>query len=489
MARATQLAADTGVASRQAFMKQYMLGEFNIGISATTEWLNNTRDTNGCRWRWSAFYLAGGAHSGWDKVFYDPWNRWVNPDSVPGVYGRQQIQEALKNRYIPWITTYNLSQSKPAEYLPNPPAAVATNIMVASTMKAYFEQFKILMKICAGFADTPIVVHLEPDEMGHMLLTVNRTDLDPTAVTVKVGSCGMTEISDLPDNVVGYAKAIKRLRDTYAPRNVLLCVSPSPWDWEGRMSARNWYNMFVACGITSWDLAVCETGSSDLGGSGEQPPYANTTGMAGGLDNVITWATQLSALSGLPFVLWQVPMGNTYFKTCNNTSGHYTHNSAQLLLENYPANNRIKRFADGGGIGIIFSPGQWNSTNVYDKMKDGVTNPALIAGNLGNQSSYADDDGGYIRLRSSVYFRNPVYMGTPTLLQGSPMTVAGPDPQAAAIYTLHGRILDRQAWAVVRCRTTSAAGVFIVARGNQHLTYQMNDPFRIFFRQAVQVHH
>jgi hypothetical protein len=131
--------------------------------------------------------------------------------------------------------------------------------------------------------------------------------------------------------------------------------------------------------------------------------------MAGGIDNVFTWAGQLHASSGLHFILWQVPIGNTYFRTCDNTPGHYTHNSAQLLLEGYPdSNGRLQTFADGGGIGVIFSPGQGTSTRVDDDMEDGITNPPAIPGTEGHTSEYADDDGGYIRLRVSDYFADPI---------------------------------------------------------------------------------
>jgi hypothetical protein len=390
--------------------------EFGIGLSAPTTWMNDTRTTHGCRWRWLAQYFSGGVghgndpnHHGWDEVFLRPWNQWVNPDTIAGMWGRQRIQDAIDNGYMPWITMYNLSQSAPANYQPDPPTAVATNIRVASTMKAYFEQFKLCFQIIAEYPTHPVVVHVEPDEWGHMLLTVSGTTLDPEAVSVSVGSCGMPEICDLPDNVVGYARAIRRLRDKYAPANALLCVSPSPWSPDYRLSAANWHDVFVKCGLDDWDLAVCETGSDDLGSEGLNPPYAATTGMAGGIDRVIRWATDLHTLSGLPFVLWQIPIGNTYFLTCNNTPGHYCHNSAQLLFEGYPAaNDRISRFAAGGGIGLIFSGGQSTSTQMWDAMQDGITNPAAISGNLGNVSAYADDDGGYIRLRSAAYFASPI---------------------------------------------------------------------------------
>ncbi len=408
--------ADTCASVRQAYAQNLLFSEFSIGVTAPTDWMNETRANHGCRWRWLAQYFCGGvahgeddAHHGWEEIFQRPWNQWVNPDSIPGMWGRLRIEDAIDNGFMPWITMYNLSQSAPALYSPGPAQAAPYNAKIPSTMRAYFEQFKLLFQIVAEYPTQPIVVHVEPDEWGHLLISVTGETLDPEAVYVSVGSCGMPEVCDLPNNVVGYARAIRRLRDTYAPCNALLCVSPSPWSPDFRLSAQNWYDMFVTCGINDWDLAVCETGSADLGQGGQPPPYSASTGMAGGIDHVIQWTSSLSTLSGLRFVMWQIPIGNTYYLSCNNTPGHYCHNSAQLLFEGYPSTNaRISTFASGGGIGLIFSAGQDASTRMWDSMEDGVTNPAQIVGNLGNVSQYADDDGGYIRLQSANYFANTV---------------------------------------------------------------------------------
>jgi hypothetical protein len=55
----------------------------------------------------------------------------------------------------------------------------------------------------------------------------------------------------------------------------------------------------------------------------------------------------------------------------------------------------------------MFEGGQGPSTKVYDSRKDGITNPAPIPGNLGHKSEFADDDGGYMRLRAGAYYKKP----------------------------------------------------------------------------------
>jgi hypothetical protein len=109
----------------------------------------------------------------------------------------------------------------------------------------------------------------------------------------------------------------------------------------------------------------------------------------------------------MPVVVWQVAMGNTIYAACNNTPGHECDNLAQTLLEDYPRNPMISRYAKAGCIGWLFQAGQGDSTNAWDAKKDGVTNPDPIPGNLGKKSEYPDDDGGYIRLRVGEYYKNP----------------------------------------------------------------------------------
>jgi hypothetical protein len=105
-------------------------------------------------------------------------------------------------------------------------------------------------------------------------------------------------------------------------------------------------------------------------------------------------------------VMWQVPIGNQYFDTMNNSAGHYQDNRAEYILSN------VASFAQAGIIGVLFGPGNGGTTFV-DWMKDGITNPAPISTyecNFCNnhRSQYADDDGGYLRLFVGQYMRHPL---------------------------------------------------------------------------------
>ena len=102
-------------------------------------------------------------------------------------------------------------------------------------------------------------------------------------------------------------------------------------------------------------------------------------------------------------VIWQIPIGNTVMRTMNNTHEHYQDNREQYWLMNYPNNQAMSDLAKAGVIGLLFGAGGATTSN-YDSAGDGVTNPAAINGNT-RVSTYADDDGGLLRINVGNYFR------------------------------------------------------------------------------------
>jgi hypothetical protein len=377
--------------SRKKIFRDYFLDHFTLGVEAPTEWLIETREKNGARWDCSVAYLSGAAGTGEQPY----WLRW-SPI-------RQRIQACKRAGVIPWFTYYLLAASAPARYKPGPAKATPVNAKVPETMKDYFGLFKTLMQECAKEAPYPVMVQIEPDEWGHLLIPAG---MDPTKVDVKVGSCGLEELRGLPDNLFGYADAFRKLRDLFAPSHVLLGCNPSGWDWQGSMSGTR-FGAIMKQVAGEYDFAVFETGDRDKGMHGRPPPYTNTIDITGNLENHLKWIADFHAATGLYVFVWQVAAGNTYFSTCDNTPGHFCDNLAQLILEDYPRNPTISRYVKAGCAGWMFHGGQEPSTRVYDQKKDGVTNPAPIPGNLGNKSEYPDDDGGYLRLRGGNYYKSP----------------------------------------------------------------------------------
>ena len=96
------------------------------------------------------------------------------------------------------------------------------------------------------------------------------------------------------------------------------------------------------------------------------------------------------------------PIGNTLSRTENDTTNHYQDNRAQYFLT--PGNKpNITNYANAGVIGILFGEGAAGNTTYWDAANDGITNPPAIDGNT-LVSTYADDDGGYLRTHAAAYY-------------------------------------------------------------------------------------
>ena len=391
-ARAADDDASAAAARRQKILRERLLDHFMWGIPAPVDWMKETAAKNGARWDIRDAYISGGAGDP-----EEPW--WIKYGGADGM-----LKEGASLNCVVWYTWYALAQSAPAHYQPGPAQATPANAKIPQTMKAYFTNFKRLLQICAKHPETIVVIQIEPDEWCHLLISGG---MDPNKVDVKVGSCGLDELKGLPDNEYGWAAAFAKLRDLYAPMNVLLACNPSGWDWQGSMSGKKMGALFKSLCADKYELATFETGDRDKGAAGQKPPYTDKISITGNLENHIKWISDFHQASGLYVVVWQVAMGNTYFKSCNNTPGHECDNLSQLLLEDYPKNPTIARYVQAGCCGWLYQGGQGESTCAWDSKKDGVTNPDTISGNAGNVAEYADDDGGYIRLRVGNYYRQP----------------------------------------------------------------------------------
>src|SRR5207302_419439 len=100
-------------------------------------------------------------------------------------------------------------------------------------------------------------------------------------------------------------------------------------------------------------------------------------------------------------VLWQIPLGNTVMRTCNNATGHFQDNRVQGLLGNNGA--ALPAWIDAGAIGLLWGAGAGDQTQNTDSQGDGITNPAPINGNI-TSATVADDDGGYLRSQAAGYY-------------------------------------------------------------------------------------
>lgn len=353
---------------------------------------------SGSPWDYRYQYLAGGVNTG------AGWATWNSP---AGQYAATYMTNSAAVNTIPVFSYYMLVQSNPDPGNEDPDSKLQN----ASTMNAYFADWKLLMQKCGAFG-RPVIVHHEPDLWGYLQ---QQNGDDPTVIPVAVTSSGFAEAAGYENTARGFAKVLSVLRNTYAP-NALLGWHASLWatnlsplsSYGNPTTLGNRVASFFNALDANFNLIFFDVADRDAGQSqsqGNSTAWWNDTSF----DRCRQWMVALSQSTGRKTVLWQTPMGNTLYRTCDNTNGHYQDNRAQYFL--LPSNRpHLVDYANAGLIAVLFGGGVSGATSCTDRMGDGITNPAPINGN-DLVSAHPDDDGGFLRLNVYDY-----YHGTPLSL-------------------------------------------------------------------------
>lgn len=402
---------------------------FELGIADGPGGAAAMRQTTTFAFRYQ--YLAGGANTG---------NGWANWNTN-GDFARFYIQDSIASSIIPVFTYYMLLQSLPGGGSEG--AALFTNLNNTSTMTAYYNDLKLLFQKAGAFPAQKVVVHVEPDLWGYMQALSSGDNA--AGVTARVSETGLSELAGLPSNFSGFARAIVRLRDAYAP-NVVLGYHISVWGTGVDIAlanpsdatidslaarASNFYKSLNA----SFDIAFAEF--SDRDAAFYQFVYGDNGQHWWDSEDFRRGARFLSGFStgaNRRIVMWQIPFGNTKMRAQNNTDSHYQDNRTEWLLDE-TARTHLAAYRDAGVVALLFGGGASGVTCACDAKRDGVTNPAAINGNnivseagTGSPSLVmrgatptlvtpyaADDDGGYFRWRAWQYYTD----GPMTLTGGS----------------------------------------------------------------------
>ena len=356
-------------------------------------------------------YLAGGVNTGGD------WETWNTP---PGQFVNYYFADCTTTNTIPVFTYYEMLQSNPSAGA-NESQRDLSNMTNASTMNAYFANWKLLMQTCGSYGKV-VVVHVEPDLWGYIEQAVTNASNSAANVPASVNGSGFADCAGLPDTAQGFALALLHMRDLYA-KNVVLGIHLSTWgnlaNWSSPTTGLNVANLAAqssafleTCGLTgnpngisTWDVFFGERLDRDADFykivNGDPNEWYTSADYA----NLLQYFQLVSQTIQRRFFMWQLPCGNYYFKSCNDTNGHYQDPTPQYYLEGYPTNVNMKSWANGGCLGLLFGGGSGNCTSYQDADADGVTNPATVpSNNLGNTATFSDDDGGYLRLRCGNYY-------------------------------------------------------------------------------------
>jgi hypothetical protein len=383
-------------------------------------------------WDYSYAYLTPG------------WTSWISG----GGWAKQELTHWESKGQIQVFTFY---------YTPY----TLSNYTTGSWMNTYLSDFKLLMQVCAANTTKVVIVHIEPDLMGYW----QQAGKSPTTTgTVNLSGSGFSETDDgvlitsLPNTIQGWSEALFRIRNQYAKGKVLLAHHFTHWATNNdvyinssamNQSATNTQVDAITTFISGvenshpYDLVFSDPSDRDADWYRVEGGGANTRWSDPGLayTDARSWGriayiiNRASTTLARRFFIWQVPNGNTYFKTCNNTSGHYRDDSAQSFLPSTSQNGSSGTpgdayspsstttgpgfYAQNGIVGVLFGEGGYDSnytphdmTHLRDALpSDGVFNPSSD-GNPGGPSydpwgqqasTLTDNDGGYIRTAVGAY--------------------------------------------------------------------------------------
>jgi hypothetical protein len=368
-------------------------------------------------------YLAGGVNTG------SGWSTW----NANGDFVRFYIQDSAANGMIPVFTYYQLLQSRPGGG--GESDAMFANLNNTATMTAYYNDLTLFFQKAGAFPGQRVILHVEPDFWGYM----QQRSLGDAATTVpaRVSETGIAALQGLPGNVAGFAQAVLKLRNTYAP-NVILAYQLSVWGTNVDIAISKPPDTTVdALGVraatfytslsANFDLSFAEF--SDRDAAFKQYVYRD-----GGISwwdaedfrRSVRFLKQFSSTARQRLVMWQIPLGNTRMRSQNNTWGHYQDNRVEWLLDE-PGRTHLTAYRDAGVVAFLFGGGAAGVTCACDGVNDGVTNPAAINGNAmaselsapgtvpaqvtrGSVATLvtpyaADDDGGFLRWRAWAYYQ------------------------------------------------------------------------------------
>jgi hypothetical protein len=394
---------------------QRLPAHFMLGVTAGPgdKWIADTRK-QGAAFDIRYQYLAGGVNTPGN------WRGWNSP---PGQFALDYFKDSDRMGVIPCMTYYQMYQSLPTGAKGAEDTGNKTNVENVATMKAYFEDFRVLMQKAGQYGKT-VIIHHEPDLWGYFSVTGAFKPNDPDKITVMVKSSGDPDAAKFDDTAAGFGKCLLAMRDKYAP-NCLMAWHASKW---GNPNPKAIAAFILKCG--KWDLCFTDPSDRDaewkVAHNKTKPSDAWWTEQS--FISFRDWSAQIHQLTGLPLIAWQIPMGNTYMATCDNTEGHFMDNRVEYFLEDYPNNKHIAEWAAAGYIGLLWGGGAGGCTDVRDGRKDGITNPTPVKNNKGEKATFPDDDGGYLRLRAANY-----YLKKPLPLRGeTPGTTSDPAAEGGA---------------------------------------------------------
>jgi hypothetical protein len=322
--------------------------------------------------RWRYQYLTGGVNTSYN------WKDW-NPD---GEFTSNYVRESRRAGVTPVLTYYQLLQSKGPDNGGGEAGKDLANLNDVGVMQAYYADLSLALRRAHEQAKGRLVIlHVEPDLWGYVEQRAGGSD-DPAAVPAAVASTGNPALQGLPNTAAGFAQAIVRLRDALAPE-VRLGYHMSTWgtgtdpvqqdpsppavDALAARSAKFYNNLHAR-----FDVVFTDPSDRDDGYDKHiNKDHGRSRWTAGDYARDERWLAGMHRATGLPLVMWQIPLGN---RDLPDTWKRYRDTHVQRLLGRDPRTRRAYR--DAGVIAFLFGGGADGTTS---ERTDGGTFKRLAA--------------------------------------------------------------------------------------------------------------
>ncbi|MDF2801685.1 MAG: hypothetical protein K0S61_1588 [Anaerocolumna sp.] len=368
-------------------------------------------------------YLNGGPSNGWKS--------WGDGNGSRAV---TFIRESKKLGMIPFFVYYNIPDGSESYELDK------QHIESDAYMQSYFKDFKFALDLInQEGGDETVGLILEPDFIGYMMQNSGKQPSEITAKASAAYTSGILNSSTdpvFPDTLQGLVKTINYMVSKYAPNAYfgwqfnlwaspgittgipstgLMRVTDTQGITNGRAAivseAKEICKYYTIAGVSTYgaDFVSIDKYGLDAGISSHTNPSSST--WFWNLDhwnNYLLFNKTLHQQSGLPVILWQIPVGhinhstsvnpynNGTFPDLDNTNQHYEDSAPTFFFgDTFTASgNRFSYFSinqgndsklsisgsnitwgsharevvDAGIISILFGAGVGNST-------DGVGSP------------------------------------------------------------------------------------------------------------------
>ena len=287
---------------------------FGFGVSSfggVLDWPGEVADTHGIDWNYLYWYQLMG--------------------------GSQDFLEAKLNRAhelgaIPVITHYQLlDRGKDAGYSGSDEHDVVIQaVQDASVMRGYYDNVQWNMESSAAFGH-PVIFQTEPDSTTWLRMFHTNETNDANEGYVAVAASGHPDLTGLPDTIAGYAQALIRLRDLYAPDNVYMGLC----EFDNRNGYNPEYSVaYIESMKAQWDVLfthhVVKYSTKD---EGWWEAYSEQDQA-----RFVTWIQTISEATGLSYIHWQTVIGASDYG----------------LMPEYPAKERISSLVGAGSVACLF---------------------------------------------------------------------------------------------------------------------------------------